>query len=144
MAEMNIKAAIRPYPRCYVYIHFDPRKLQLGEPLRVDHEVYVGKGTRARAWVDTRSYSPDRGRWLRDIRNQEFSRDRYVRIEFQARSSEEARKPEKSLIAFYRDKGALLFNKEKGWKGTVRIYQNKWFSDPEFGKLKPQRQLPHV
>jgi hypothetical protein len=97
--------------------------------------VYVGKGTRARAWVDTRGKSLDHRRWLRDLQNQGFAPDEFVRIEKRRLTSEQANKFERELIAFYREKGVMLFNKEKGWKGPVRTYVNKWMPDPEFGKL---------
>lgn len=141
MAERIIHFVLSPYPRWYVYVHYDPRKVRRGEPGQVDHVVYVGKGTRARAWVDVRLSSPDHRRWLRDLQIEGFSPDEFVRIERRKLTSDQAIKTERELIAFYRSKGALLFNKEKGWRGCVRTYENRWMTDPAFGKLPP-RSLP--
>jgi hypothetical protein len=142
MTEKVVHVVLSPYPRCYVYIHYDPRKTRRGELEQIDHVVYVGKGTRARAWVDTRLNSPDHRRWLRDLQNQGFSPDEFVRIEKRRLTSEEAIKFEGELIAFYRKKGVLLFNKERGLKGSVRTYDNKWMRDPKFGKLGRTHQSP--
>jgi hypothetical protein len=135
MPEKVVHVVLRPYPRCYVYVHFDPRKVRPGDKGQFDHVVYVGKGTRARAWVDTRPCSRAHGLWLRDLQNHGFAPDEYVRIEFRRRTSEQARKLERELLAFYRSKGVLLFNNERGYNGPVRPYDNKWMPDPRFGKL---------
>jgi len=65
-----------------------------------------------------------------------------VRIEFRKRTSEEAIKLERELLNFYRRNGVLLFNKERGYKGPVRAYDNKWLQDPQFGKLGRADRLP--
>jgi len=142
MTEKVIRAVLRPYPRCYVYIHFDPRKVRPEDKNQIDHVVYVGKGTRERPWVDRRIYSGAHRRWLRDLQYQGFAPDEYVRIEFRKLTEEEALKLEQQLLKFYRDKGVLLFNREKGYKGPVRTYDNKWIPDPAFGKLgRTSRQI---
>ena len=69
-----------------------------------------------------------------------FDRIPHVRIEFRKRTSEEAIKLEQQLRTFYRKKEVLLFNKERGYKGPVRTYDNKWMSDPKFGELGRTRQ----
>jgi hypothetical protein len=140
MTEKVIHAVLRPYPRCYVYIHFDPRKVRPEDRDQIDHVVYVGKGTRERAWVDRRIYSPAHRLWLRDLQYQGFAPDEYVRIEFRKLTEEEALELEQQLLKVYRDKGVLLFNREKGYKGPVRTYDNKWIPDPAFGKLGRARQ----
>jgi hypothetical protein len=71
-----------------------------------------------------------------------FTPDQYVRIEFRKRTSEEAINLERELLTFYRTKGVLLFNKERGYKGPVRTYDNKWMSDPKFGELGRTDRLP--
>lgn len=141
MAERVMRVILSPYPRWYVYVHYDPRKVRKGEPGQIDHVVYVGKGTRGRAWVDTRLSSPDHRRWLRDLQNDGFSPDEFVRIEKGKLTSDQALNLERQLIAFYREKGVLLFNKEGGWTGPVRKYENKWMPDPSFGKM-PRRCPP--
>jgi hypothetical protein len=135
MAEQIIRRPFRPYPRCYVYIHHDPRAVVLGTSERTDHVVYVGKGTRARAWVDTRGSSLDHRRWLRDLQILGFAPDEFVKIVKRKLTSEEASKFERELIAFHRNNGATLFNKERGWKGAVRKYGNASAPEHEFGKL---------
>jgi hypothetical protein len=142
MTERVVHIVLSPYPRCYVYIHYDPRKVRRGEVGQIDHVVYVGKGTRARAWVDTRLNSPDHRRWLRDLQNQGFAPDEFVRIEKRRLTSEEAIRFERDLIAFYREKGVLLFNKERGWNGPVRTYESRWMPHPGFGKLVRARRPP--
>ena len=140
MTEKIVRGVLRPYPRWYVYIHFDPRRTRRGEPEGPDDVVYIGKGTRARAWSDMRLNSPDHRRWLRDLQIQGFSPDKFVRIEKGNLTPEEAGEFERQLIASYRDKGVLLFNKERGWKGRVRTYENKWMPDPEFGTIRRTRR----
>jgi hypothetical protein len=71
-----------------------------------------------------------------------FTPDEYVRIEFRKRTSEEAIKLERQLLTFYRTKGVLLFNKERGYKGPVRPYDNKWMPDPKFGELGRTQRPP--
>jgi len=142
MPERLIHVVLSPYPRWYVYAHCDPRMVRKGESGQIDHVVYVGKGTRARAWVDARLNSPDHRRWLRDLQNDGFSPDEFVRIEKRKLTSDQAFEFERELIAFYREKGALLFNKEKGWSGPVRRYENKWMPDPGFGKMPRGCQPP--
>jgi hypothetical protein len=136
VTERVIRLVLSPYPRWYVYIHYDPRRVRKGEPGQIDHVVYVGKGTRARAWIDTRLSSPDHRRWLRDLQTEGFAPDEFVRIEGRKLTSDQAIKAERGLIAFYRAQGVLLFNKEKGWSGRVRTYENKWMPDPAFGKMR--------
>ncbi len=85
--------------------------------------------------MDTRLSSPDHRRWLRDLQNEGVSPDEFVRIEKRKLTSDQALEFEGKLIAFYREKGDLLFNKEKGWTGPVRRYENKWMPDPAFGKI---------
>jgi hypothetical protein len=92
--------------------------------------------------VDARLSSPDHRRWLRDLQNDGFSPDGFVRIEKRRLTSDQAFKFERELIAFYCEKGALLFNKEKGWSGPVRRYENKWMPDPKFGKMPRRCQPP--
>jgi|SRR5580658_3443698 hypothetical protein len=135
MTEKVVPVVLRPFPRCYVYIHYDPRKVRPGDKGQIDHVVYVGKGTRARAWIDTRISSPSHRCWLRDLQSQGFAPDEFVRIEFRKRTSEQAKKLERQLLTFYRAKQVLLFNKERGYNGPVRPYDNKWMPDPKFGKL---------
>jgi hypothetical protein len=142
MVERLIHVVLSPYPRWYVYVHYDPRGSRKGESGEIDNVVYVGKGTRARAWVDVRLSSPDHRRWLRDLQNDGFSPDEFVRIEKRRLTSGQAFKFERELIAFYRKKGTLLFNKEKGWSGPVRRYENKWMPDPAFGKMPRRCQPP--
>jgi hypothetical protein len=141
MSETVIQVVLSPYPRWYVYVHYDPRTIRQGESEQIDNVVYVGKGTRARAWVDMRLSSPDHRRWLRDLQNEGFSPDQFVRIERRRLTPEQALNCERELVGFYRTKGALLFNKEKGWAGTVRRYENNWMPDPAFGKM-PRPCLP--
>jgi hypothetical protein len=143
VTERVIHLVLSPYPRWYVYVHYDPRKVRKGEPGQVDHVVYVGKGTRARAWVDVRLSSPDHRRWLRDLQIEGFAPDEFVIIERRKLTSDRAIKAERELTAFYRAKGALLFNKEKGWSGPVRTYENRWMPDPAFGKMPPRCQPPN-
>src|ERR1700739_2618501 len=81
MPERLIRVVLSPYPRWYVYVPYDPRMVRTGESGQIDHVVYVGKGTRARAWVDASLSSPDHRRWLRDLQNDGFSPDEFVRIE---------------------------------------------------------------
>jgi len=126
MAERVIHFVLSRYPRCYVYTHRHPQ--------REAEVVYVGKGTRGRAWADTRR-SPDHRRWLRDWQTLGFAPDEFVRIERRKLTSMEAAKQERELIAFYRQQGALLFNKCRSGKWHVRTYYNKWMPDPKFGKL---------
>lgn len=140
MSERVIHPILRPCPRWYVYVHYDPRRVRENDPRQIDHVVYVGKGTRARAWVDTRPSSPDHGRWLRDLQNDGFSPDQFVRIEKRRLTPDEALRLERQLIAFYRQNGALLFNKERAWSGPTRQYENKWMPDPAFGKMLPRWQ----
>lgn len=135
MTEKVIRAVLRPYPRCYVYIHFDPRKVRPEDKDQIDHVVYVGEGTRERAWVDRRIYSPAHRLWLRDLQYRGFAPDEYVQVKFRKLTKGEALKLEQQLLKVYRDKGVLLFNREKGYKGPVRSYDNKWMPDPAFGKL---------
>ena len=142
MAEKAIRIVLSPYPRWYVYVHYDPRRVRKGDSGQTDHVVYVGKGTRARAWVDVRLSSPDHRRWLRDLQNDGFSPDQFVRIEKPKLTPEQAIRFEHELIAHYREKGALLFNKEKGWSGPVRRYENRWMPDPAFGRMPRKCQLP--
>jgi hypothetical protein len=125
MAEKNHRIVLQRYPRCYVYIHYNPQKAKRG----LWDVVYVGKGTRMRAW-DDRNRSPAHARWLRDWQNLGFAPDEFVRIEFRKLTSKQAEKKEKELIAFYRRKGALLFNDGE------RAYDNKWLPDPQFGELR--------
>lgn len=124
MTERNYQIVFQPYPRCYVYVHYHPQKAKQG----VQEVVYVGKGTRGRAW-DDRKRSPNHAQWLRDWQNQGFAPDEFVRIEFRKLTSKQAEKREQELIAFYRERGALLFNDGE------RTYENKWLPDPKFGKL---------
>jgi hypothetical protein len=142
MTERVIHFVLSPYPRWYVYVHYDPRKDRKGEAEQIDNVVYVGKGTRARAWVDVRLSSPDHRRWLRDLQNDGFSPDEFVRIEKRKLTSEQAFKFERQLIASYRERGVLLFNKEKGWSGPARRYENRWMPDPAFGKMPRRCQPP--
>jgi len=128
MADRVIEIVLRPYPRCYVYIHHHPQ--------RETDVVYVGKGTRGRAWDDT-NRSPEHRCWLRDIQNLGFAPDTFVRIERRKLTSDEAEREERALIAFYRRQGKLLFNKSRNKKRPVRRYQNKWMPDPKFGRLGP-------
>jgi hypothetical protein len=136
MPERTINVVLSPYPRWYVYVHYDPRKVRVGETAQIDHVVYVGKGTRARAWVDMRVSSPDHRRWLRDLQNAGFSPDEFVKIEKRKLTSDQAIRYERELIALYRKEEVLLFNKEGGWRGLVRRYENKWMTDPAFGKIR--------
>lgn len=135
MTEKVVHVVLRPYARCYVYIHYDPRKVRPEDKEQIDHVVYVGRGTRERAWVDRRLYSPEHRRWLRDLQYQGFAPDEYVSIKFRRCTLDEAIKLERQVLNFYRSKEVLLFNKERGYKGPVRTYDNKWMPDPNFGKL---------
>jgi len=71
-----------------------------------------------------------------------FTPDQYVRIEFRKLTSEEAIKLERQVLTFYRKKGVLLFNKERGYQGPVRTYDNKWMSDPKFVELERTHRPP--
>ena len=117
MAEKVIHVVLSPYPRWYVYIHYDPRLVQNGALGGIDSVVYVGKGTRARAWVDMRLSSPDHRRWMRDLQNDGFSPDEFVRIEKRRLTSDQAFQVESGLISFYRKNGALLFERKKAVVG---------------------------
>jgi hypothetical protein len=77
------------------------------------------------------------------LQNDGFSPDEFVRIEKRRLTSDQAIKFELELIAFYRKRGALLFNKEKGWTGPVRRYENKWMPDPAFGRMLRPCQPPN-
>lgn len=133
MTEKTIQLAFRPYPRCYVYIHFHPE--------RETEVVYVGKGTRGRAWDDTRR-CPDHRRWLRDWQNLGYAPDQFVKVVKRKLTSREAELEERKLIASYRTHGATLFNKSSNKKWPVRTYYNKWLPDPKFGKLGRPDRLP--
>jgi hypothetical protein len=140
MTEQIIRAILRPYPRCYVYIHFDPRKVRPGDKEQIDHVVYVGEGTRERAWVDERTDSNGHSLWLRDLQYQGFSPDQYVSVKYRTRTKEQAVKLEKQLLQVYRKKGILLFNNERGYTGPVRTYENKFMPDAAFGSLIPPKR----
>lgn len=133
MAEKTIQFAFHPYRRCYVYIHFHPE--------RETEVVYVGKGTRGRAWDDARR-CPDHRRWLRDWQNLGYAPDQFVKLVKRNLTSREAETEERKLIASYRNQGALLFNKSSNKKWPARTYNNKWMPDPKFGKLGRPDWLP--
>ncbi|HEY2467838.1 MAG TPA: hypothetical protein VGI45_08350 [Terracidiphilus sp.] len=78
---------------------------------------------------------------MRDLQNDGFSPDEFVRIERRRLTSDQAFQFECELIAQYRRNGALLFNKERGNCEPVRRYENKWMPDPRFGEM-PRRRPP--
>jgi hypothetical protein len=140
MSERVYQVVLSPYSRCYVYVHFDPRKVRPDDKSQIDHIVYVGKGTRERAWADDRTNSSGHSLWLRDLQYQGFSPDQYVQIMSRNCTEEQALKTEQELLNLYRSKGVLLFNNEPGYKGPVRNYQNKSLPEPTFGGLRPVKR----
>jgi hypothetical protein len=119
MAGVSHRIVLRPYPTDYVYIHFHPE--------RPNEVVYVGRGSGCRAWCSDRRSKLHR-LWMREWQAEGYSPDKFVRVEFDGLTPQQAEKREKQLIALYRKKGHLLFNGQLN-KGNIRPHGNRFLPD---------------